>query len=101
MITSEAEAALLLADKEARDEAKRQLLMAYGRFANSEDGRLIIGDLMKRYGWSTEGIERPCFQPGMQPEDAIHRDGMKEPVRHILAMSNLGIVLKTQNPNEV
>lgn len=85
--------------RERREEKERQLGLAYGRFGASEDGRLILADLMRRFGWKN-GIEAPCYHTGITPEDAIHRDGMKEPVRYILSMSGKGIVIETQNPNE-
>lgn len=82
-------------EEEKRQEQARQLRMAYGRLFGSPDGQRVLADLQARYGWK-DGVELPCYTPGMQATDAIHRDGMKEPVRYISRMSNAG----QPNPNE-
>lgn len=91
-IRTDADAA---AQAEKMAEDKRQHRMLYGRVFGTPDGKRVLADLMKRYGWDEDGVELACFQPGMAPTDAIHRDGMKEPVRYISRM----IAGKT-NPTE-
>lgn len=75
--------------KEDMAEAAKQLRLAYGRVFGTPDGQRVLADLQARFGWK-DGIELPCFTPGLRPEDAIHRDGMKEPVRHISRMIRAG-----------
>ena len=85
-IRSEADAA---EEAEKRQEAAKQLRMAYGRVFGTPDGQTILEDLQARYGWR-DGVELPCYQAGIKPEDAIHRDGCKEPVRYISRMIRAG-----------
>lgn len=66
-------------------ERKKQLRLAYAKVFTSESGRLVLEDMKKRFGWDGD-VERPSCRPGMAPTDAFLVDGMKEPVRHILAM---------------
>lgn len=88
------------AEQVARNkERENQLKQAYSRFLESEDGQNIMEDLMGRYGWRN-GMEMPTYRTGMTSMDASHRDGMKEPIRHILAMAGKVIVIKSNNPNE-
>ena len=70
-------------------EEQKQLRMLYGRVFGSPDGQRVLADLQTRFGWK-DGVELPCFTPGLRSEDAIHRDGMKEPVRHISRMIRAG-----------
>lgn len=74
---------------ERRTESQKQLRLAYGRVFETPDGKAILEDLQARYGWKG-GIELPSYTPQATAESAIHRDGMKEPVRHILRMVNAG-----------
>ena len=91
------------ADAEAQEEQianKRiQARQAYARLFSSPDGKVVLADLMEAFGWR-EGVELPCYKPGINDNDSSHRDGMKEPVRRILRMSGLGIVIENKNPNE-
>lgn len=91
-IRSEADAA---EEAEKRQEQAKQLRMVYGRVFGSPDGMSILADLQARFGWK-DGVELPSFQPGLRSEDAIHRDGMKEPIRYISRMVNAG----QNKPNE-
>lgn len=84
------------AQAEQKQEAKKQLAMAYGRFLDSENGKLIMADLLKRYGFDEHGIELPIHTPGIGERDTAHRDGMREPVRYLMRMGNKHPL----NPNE-
>jgi len=62
-----------------------QLRIEYGKVFNSESGKLVLADLKQQFGWQGD-IERPSARFGTRPEDVFLTEGMKEPVRHILAM---------------
>jgi len=68
---------------ESLKEKSKQLGMAYNRAFKSKDGRMILADMMLRYGWK-DGVELPCYKFGTSVNDVISRDSMKEPVRYIL-----------------
>jgi len=72
-----------LADIRHIKEEKQQLRMAYARLFASADGLAVLADLQAQFGWR-DGVERSTYQFGIAPNDFIHRDGAKEPVRHIL-----------------
>jgi hypothetical protein len=72
-------------EREKRDEEAKQLRLAYGRIFGSEDGKLVMADLKRRYGWR-DGVEMPCYTSGLCSNDFIHREGMREPVRYILRL---------------
>lgn len=69
--------------EEKRKDNAKQLRMSYARLFASEDGRRIMDDLKRRYGWQND-VELPCYQPNMTNNDFIHREGMREPIRYIL-----------------
>lgn len=66
-------------------ERQKQLRMDYGQVFGSEAGRRVLSDLKRRYGWNGD-VEHPSARAGARAEDVFLIDGMKEPVRHILAM---------------
>lgn len=70
--------------RKAEDAALRS---AYGRVFAGESGRRVLEDLMQRYGFYESGVEKTSVVPGDSPESVFLRDGMKEPIRHILYMS--------------
>lgn len=69
---------------EKREEAAKQLRMAYARLFASADGQVVLADLKREFGFYANGLEKSTYQPGLPPNDFIHRDGAKQPVRHIL-----------------
>ena len=72
-----------IADLRHAKEEKQQLRMAYARLFASVDGLAVLADLQAQFGWR-DGVERSTYQFGIAPNDFIHRDGAKEPIRHIL-----------------
>lgn len=66
-------------------ERQRQLRIDYGTVFGSLAGQRVLEDLKKRYGWNG-AVENPSARVGARAEDVFLIDGMKEPVRHILAM---------------
>lgn len=91
-ITTEADAKR---EAEKRKEAANQTRMAYGRVFGTPDGERILADLQAAFGWR-EGVETSAYRPDLAPEAAIHRDGQRDPIRHILRMINAG----KPKPNE-
>ena len=69
-------------------ERRRKLRAAYGRAFSTEDGRTVLTDLLASFGFSADGIEKPSAQYGANAQDVFLREGMKEPVRRILAFSS-------------
>ena len=65
--------------------AQAQMRIAYRQVFGSETGKLVLEDLKQRFGWKGN-IERPSAFMGARPEDVFLTEGLKEPVRHILAM---------------
>jgi hypothetical protein len=72
-------------DTEKLAEAKKQLRVSYQTIFNSEHGRRVLDDLKRKCGFGPSGIENPSAVIGSRPEDVFLREGMKEPIRHILA----------------
>jgi len=70
--------------KEKRAEAAKQLRMAYARLFASVDGQTVLADLLDQFGFYPNRIEKPTYQFGLPPDDFIHKDGVKQPVRYIL-----------------
>lgn len=66
-------------------ERQKQLRLDYGAVFGSLAGQRVLEDLKKRYGWNG-AVELPTARVGARAEDVFLIDGMKEPVRHILAM---------------
>lgn len=64
---------------------QRQLRISYGYSFSGDHGKRVLADLKARFGWDGE-IERPSYIPGMDHARTAHADGLKEPVRHIMAM---------------
>lgn len=50
-----------------------------------EHGKIVLEDLLQKFGFTKDGIENPSYRPGMDAQEVAHTEGMKEPVRHILA----------------
>ena len=63
-----------------------QLRIDYGMLFTSEKGLRVLDDLKQRFGWKGN-IERPSAHIGARPDDVFLTEGMKEVVRHILAMT--------------
>ena len=68
-------------DQEKRNEAARDLIRAYKRCFSSEDGRRVLADLDKKYGWGNDP-----FEPGIGHADLANRCGMHSPLRYIHKM---------------
>ncbi len=64
---------------------KAQMRLDYTRLFTSEIGGKVLADLKGRYGWQGS-VERPSARVGARAEDVFLTEGMKEPIRHILAM---------------
>jgi hypothetical protein len=71
-------------EAEKRQEAQKQLRFAYARLFASADGLVVLEDLKRQFGFYRNGLEKSTYTPGLPPNDFIHRDGAKQPVRHIL-----------------
>lgn len=71
-------------EREAREEAAKQLRMAYSRLFDSLDGQTVLADLLHQFGFLPNRIEKSTYVFGIPPDDFIHRDGSKQPVRYIL-----------------
>jgi hypothetical protein len=76
-------------EQTAKDNEAKQLRMSYGMLFGSEHGKRVLEDLKRRYGFSPDGTELPIYSPGLDAMTTTHRDGMREPVRHILRMTAL------------
>lgn len=81
----------------ARDHAAK-VRTAYCRVFESEGGKLVLSDLLQKFGFTSDGIENPSYTPGLDAAQVAHREGMKEPVRHILA--SIRAKLSTTKNNE-
>lgn len=64
---------------------QRQLRISYGMVFGSEHGKVVLADLKSRFGWDGD-IERPSYRAGMTFDQVANADGMKEVVRHVMAM---------------
>lgn len=80
------------AEAAQRAQANRETIRAYKRTFASEDGRLVLADLLSHYGFDQNGVENDDYVPGCTGIDVSRRDGTKSPLRYILKMRN--IVLK-------
>lgn len=65
-------------------EKQRQLRMTYASVFATPNGQIILADLKQRYGFAPDDTELPIFIPGLDAATVSHRDGMREPIRHIL-----------------
>ncbi len=72
--------------KKAESDA-RQLRISIGFCFSGDHGKRVLAHLKARYGWDGD-IERPSYRPGMSHADMAFTEGMKEPVRHLLAMTS-------------
>ena len=76
------------AQADAKKQAQEQLRLDYRGLFNSDKGKNVLRDLKKRFGWKNGGdVESPSYRFGMSHADSALTEGMKEPVRHILAMT--------------
>ena len=65
-----------------------QLKIDYRFIFNGEKGGAILKDLKSKFGWRDGGnIESPTATFGTDPNDAFLKEGMKQPIRYILAMT--------------
>jgi len=65
-----------------------QLRLDYRFIFNGEKGKEILKDLKHRFGWRYGGdIESPSASFGASSRDVFLKEGMKEPIRYILAMT--------------
>tara|TARA_R110002110_G_scaffold74463_2_gene196968 strand:- start:2102 stop:2398 length:297 start_codon:yes stop_codon:yes gene_type:complete len=71
--------------KRIKDSKTQQLKIVYGRVFNSVDGKLILEDLQRQFGFRN-GIEQSSHAQGISALDMVARDQMKQPVRHIFRM---------------
>jgi hypothetical protein len=71
-----------------RGQRDEQLRLDYKLFFQSDRGKKIMDDLKQRFGWTGE-IERASAVVGMRNEEVWLREGMKQPIRHILSMMTL------------
>jgi hypothetical protein len=67
---------------ERRQQAQAQLRADYQWF-NGEQGQRVLADLCAAFGWN-----KPSAVPGLTNEEVWLREGMKNPIRHILYMSS-------------
>ncbi|EIP99337.1 hypothetical protein OpiT1DRAFT_03851 [Opitutaceae bacterium TAV1] len=65
---------------------EQKLREAYAAVFNNGSGQTVLNDLFRAFGFTPDGIENPSFTGDCPTTTVIHREGMKEPVRHILAM---------------
>lgn len=80
-------------------EVRADCILAYQRvFTGSDAGRLVLADLLARCGFTPDGVENPSYRSGQRAENTAYIEGMKEPVRHILA--TIGAKLTTPQNNE-
>ncbi len=75
-------------EQKARELEQQQIRLAYGQFFGSENGKLILKDLQKRYGFDESGVEHPIYRPGQDAQRTAQIDGMREPVRYIMRWQN-------------
>lgn len=70
------------------EKARREAILrkSYFDVFKSDGGKAVLADLRLRYGFESDGVERPSARIGMRAEDVFLTEGMKEPVRHILRM---------------
>ncbi|EIQ00868.1 hypothetical protein OpiT1DRAFT_05425 [Opitutaceae bacterium TAV1] len=71
-------------EQAAREHAEK-MRNAYCRMFASDHGKLVLADLLAKYGFTEDGIENPSYLPGRDAAEVAHKEGMKEPIRHILA----------------
>ena len=65
-----------------------QLRLDYRMLFNSERGKKLLKDMKSKFGWREGGnIESPSATFGTDPNDAFLKEGMKQPIRYILAMT--------------
>jgi hypothetical protein len=84
--------AAIAEEQERRRAAQRQLVKAHKRLWNSRDGKIVLADMMKAFGFN-----KASYIYGAPAGDQAFRDGMKEPIRHAVAMrdTELAVVPKT------
>lgn len=73
-------------DAERRSTEQRNLTRAYKRCFASEDGRIVLADLKKKYGFDPDGIENDDFVYGCTATDMAYRTGNKSPLRYVMKM---------------
>lgn len=74
---------------EAKQAAEAELRRDYALVFSGPRGEKVLEDLMRSFGVRKVGqylIEQPSATPGMRNEEVWMREGMKQPLRHILAM---------------
>ena len=73
-------------NEEAVRRRREELRACYRSVFGTENGRAVLEDLMKRFGFNADGVERSSVHVGRSVEQVFHMEGCKEPVRHILYM---------------
>lgn len=71
-----------------RRQEARERTKSYKRLFSTTDGRIVLFDLFKLYGFDDNGIEKDDFVKGDDGMVLARRDGMKSVIRHILRTRN-------------
>jgi hypothetical protein len=74
-----------MTEQETKAAQEAELRLAYGHTFTGPKGEAVLKDLRARFGFKGT-IEQPSAVPGMRNEEVWMREGMKQPMRHILAM---------------
>lgn len=76
-------------ETEKRQRQQRELVLAYKRAFATESGQRVLADLLSKYGFDQDGVEKDDFMPGIDALTICHRSSTKGPVRYILRMRNI------------
>lgn len=76
-------------EAQKRADQYRELVRTYKRLLASEDGRVVLADLMNNYGFDKNGVERDDYTVGCTGIDLGRKDGTKSPIRYMLKMRNI------------
>ena len=67
---------------------RSEKIKAYKRLFSTDDGKAVLEDLLARYGFDENGVERIGVRPGQTHADLALIEGMKEVLRYVLRTRN-------------
>jgi len=68
------------------EQERLALRRAYAQLFSGEVGKVVLDDLLRRYGWR-EGVELASYRVGMGHADMAFVEGQKEVVRYVLTQT--------------
>lgn len=72
-------------------DAQRALVLAHKRLWSTTDGKTVFSDLLAKYGFDADGVEKDDYFPGCTGIDLGRRDGNKSLIRYIMKTRNTAV----------